>query len=89
MITAAGSEPGPGGIGPRAAIRAGCANRGGRGQSQHRMGLGHGGPGTRGGLADSLAGQPVRLSGEFLGAAGNAQVRSLLLHLSRRPWLRE
>ena len=65
MITAAGSEPGPGGVGPGAAIRAGCADRGGRGQGQHRMGLGHGGPGARGGLAVSLAEQPVRLSGEF------------------------
>ena len=69
MITAAGSEPGPGGAGPGAAIRTGCADRGGRGQGQHRMGLGHGGPGARGGLAISLAEQPVRLSGEFLGAA--------------------
>jgi hypothetical protein len=85
MITAAGSEAGPGGIGPGAAIRAGCADSGGRGQGQHRMGLGYGGPGTRCGLAVSLAEQPVRLSGEFLGAAGNAQVRSLLLHISRRP----
>ena len=55
MITAAGSEPGPGGIGPRAAIRAGCADRGGRGQGQHRVGLGYRGPGARGGLAVSLA----------------------------------
>ena len=69
MITAAGSEPGPGGVGPGAAIRAGCADSGGRGQSQHGMGLGYGGPGARSGLAVSLAEQPVRLSGEFLGAA--------------------
>ena len=69
MITAAGSEPGPGRVGPGAVIRAGCADRGGGGQSQHRMGLGHGGPGTRRGLAVSLAGQPVRLSGKFPGAA--------------------
>ena len=55
MITAAGSEPGPGGVGPCAAIRAGSADSGGRGQSQHRMGLGYGGPGTRSGLAISLA----------------------------------
>ena len=40
MITAAGSEPGPGGVGPGAAIRAGSADSGGRGQGQHRMGLG-------------------------------------------------
>jgi hypothetical protein len=69
MITAAGSEPGPGGVGPGAAIRAGCADRSGGSESQHRMDLGHGGPGTRSGLAVSLAQQPVRLSGEFLGAA--------------------
>ena len=69
MITAAGSEPGPGGVGPGAAIRAGSADSRGRGQSQHRMGLGYGGPGTRSGPAFSLAGQPVRLSGEFPGAA--------------------
>ena len=85
MITAAGSEPGPGGIGPGAAIRTGCADRGGRGQGQHRMGLGHGGPAARGGPTISLAEQPVRLSGEFPGRGGNAQVRSSLLHLSRRP----
>jgi hypothetical protein len=85
MITAAGSEPGPGGIGPGAVIRAGCADSGGRGQGQHRMGLGHGGPGTRSGLAVSLAEQPVRLSGEFPGRGGSAQVRSWLLHVSRRP----
>ena len=67
MITAAGSEPDPGGVGPCAAIRAGFADSGGRGQSQHRMGLGYGGgPGTRSGLAISLAEQPVRLSGAFL-----------------------
>ena len=69
MITVAGSEPGPGGISPGAAIRTGCADRSGGGQSQHRMGLGYGGPGTRSGLAFSLAKQPVRLSGEVLGAA--------------------
>jgi len=33
------------------------------------MGLGDGGPGTRGGVAVSLAEQPVRLGGEFFGAA--------------------
>ena len=69
MIAAAGSEPGPGGVGPGAVIRAGCADRGGGGQGQRRVGLGHGGPGTRSGLAVSLAEQPVRLSGKFLGAA--------------------
>lgn len=69
MITAAGSEPGPGGVSPCAAIRARSADSGGRGQSQHRMGLGYGGPGTRSGLAISLAEQRVRLSGAFPGAA--------------------
>ena len=69
MITVAGSEPGPGGVGPGAVIRAGCADRGGGGQGQHRMGLGHGGPDARSGLAVSLAEQPVRLSGKFLGTA--------------------
>ena len=42
---------------------------GGRGQGQYCMGLGHGGPGARGGLAVSLAERPVRLSGKFLGTA--------------------
>jgi hypothetical protein len=69
MITAAGSEPGPGGIGPGAVIRTGCADRGGGSESKDRTGLGHGGPGARGGLAVSLAEQPVRLSGKFLDAA--------------------
>lgn len=68
MIAAAGSEPGPGGLGPGAGIRTGCADRGG-GQGQHRMGQDHGGPDTRSGLAGSLAGQPVRLSAKFPGAA--------------------
>ena len=65
MITAAGSEPGPGRVGPSAVIRAGCANRGGGGQREHRMGLGNGGPGARSGLAE----QPARLRGKFLGTA--------------------
>jgi hypothetical protein len=69
MITVAGSEPGPGGVGPGAVIRTGCADRGDGGESKHRMGLGNGGPDTRSGLAVSLAEQPVRLSGKFLGAA--------------------
>jgi hypothetical protein len=55
-ITAAGSEPGPGGVSPGAAIRAGCADSGGRGQSQHRTGPGYGGARIRGGPALSLAG---------------------------------
>ena len=49
MITAAGSEPGPGGVGPGAVIRTGCADRGRGGQSEHRMGLGNDGPDARGG----------------------------------------
>ena len=69
MITAAGSEPGPGGVGPGAAIRTGCADRSGGGQGQRRMGLGYGGPDACGGLAVSLAEQPVCLSGKLLGAA--------------------
>jgi hypothetical protein len=69
MITSAGSETGPGGVGPGAGIRTGCADRGGGGQGKHRMGLGYGGPCARGGLAVSLAEQPVRLCGKFFGAA--------------------
>jgi hypothetical protein len=89
MITAAGPEPGPGGISPGAAIRTGCTDRSSGGQSKHRMGLGHGGPHARRGLAVSLAEQPVRLSGKFFGTAVMLGVRSSLLHVSRRPWLRE
>ena len=69
MITVAGSGPGPGGLSPGAVIRAGRADRGGGGQGKHRMGLGHGSPDARGGLAVSLAGQPVRFSGKFLSPA--------------------
>jgi TIR domain len=69
MITAARSEPGPGGVGPGPGICTGCADGSGSGQSKHRMGLGHGGPDARRGLAVSLAGQPVRLSGKFLSPA--------------------
>ena len=69
MITVAGSEPGPGGVGPGAVIRAGCADRGGGGEGKHRMGLGDGGPDARGGLAVALTEQPVRLSGKFPGTA--------------------
>jgi len=43
MITEAGSEPVPA-ASAQAVIRTGCADRSGRGQSQHRMGLGCGGP---------------------------------------------
>ena len=69
MITAAGSEPGPSGVGPGAVIRTGCADRSGGSESKDRMGLGSGGPHARSGLAISLAEQPVRLSGEFFGTA--------------------
>jgi hypothetical protein len=69
MITAAGSEPGPGGVGPGTVIRTGCADSGGSGQSKHRMGLGDGSPNARSGLAVSLVEQSVRLSGKFLSTA--------------------
>jgi hypothetical protein len=69
MITVTGSEASPGGVGPGAGICTGCADSGGRGQSRHRMGLGHGGAGAGSGLAVSLAEQPVRLGGKFLGPA--------------------
>jgi hypothetical protein len=85
MITVTGTGPGPGGGGQGAVIRTGCADRGGGGQGQHRMGLGHGDPDARGGLAVCPGGQPVRLGGNFPGRGGNARVRSLLLHVSRRP----
>jgi hypothetical protein len=65
-------------------IRAGRADRGGGdggGQGEHRMGLGDGGPGARSGRAVALAEQSARLSGKFLGAAGNAVVRSLMLRV--------
>ena len=79
MITAAGSEPGPGSVSLGAAIRTGCADRGGHGQGQHGMGLGHGGPDTVSGLAISLAERPVRLSGKFLGAAVMNSFQLLML----------
>jgi hypothetical protein len=66
LITATGSEPGPGGVGPGAVIRTGCADRGGGCESKHCMGLGDGGPCACSGLAVSLAEQPVRLGGKFL-----------------------
>ncbi len=69
MITAAGSGPGPGSVGPGAMIRTRCADRGGGGQGEHRMGLGDGGPDARSGLAVSLAEQLVCLRSKFLGAA--------------------
>jgi hypothetical protein len=62
-------------------IRAGRADRGGGGQNEHRMDLGDGGPGACSGLALALAEQPTRLSGKFLGAAGNAVVRLLMLRV--------
>ena len=71
IITVAGSEPSPGGLGPSTAIRAKCADGGGGGQGKHRMGLSNGGPDTRSGLAVFLAERPVRLSGKFLSPAGN------------------
>jgi len=64
MITAAGSKPGPSDIGPGAVIRTGCADRSGGSKSKDRMGLGSGGPGTRSGLAVSLAKELLRLSGK-------------------------
>ena len=85
MITAAGSEPGPGSVGPGAVIRTGCADRGGGRESEHRMGLGDGGPGARSGLAVSLTEQPVRLSGKFLGTAVMLWSVHCMLHVSRRP----
>ena len=39
-------------------IRTGCADRGGRGQSKHGIGLGNSGPDTRSGVAACLAEQP-------------------------------
>ena len=68
MITAAGSEPGPGGLGPGPGIRTGCADRGSSGQGKDRVGLGNCGPDGGSGLAVSLAEQFVRLSGKVLGA---------------------
>ena len=55
MITVAGSERGPGSVGPGAVIRIGCADCGGGAKSKHRMGPGNGGPDSRRGLAVSLA----------------------------------
>jgi hypothetical protein len=49
------------------------------------MGLGNGGPNARSRLAVSLAEQPVRLSGKFLGAAVMLWSGHLMLHSSRRP----
>ena len=77
-------------VGPGAVIRAGCADRGGGGQGKHRMGLGDSGPDTRGGLAVSLAEQPVRLSGKFLGTAvmlwsGHCCSTSLVAWLADSP----
>ena len=69
MITAAGSEPGPGGVGPGAGIRAGRTDRGSGGQGKDRVRLGNCGPDGGSGLAVSLAEQSVRLTGKVLGAA--------------------
>jgi hypothetical protein len=85
MITAARSEPGPGGVSPGAVIHTGCADRGGGGQSEHRMGLGPRRPrhpqwpGRLPGRAAGPPQQPVPQPG------GNALVRSSMLHISRRP----
>ena len=87
-ITAAGSEPGPGGVDPGTVIRAGCADRVGGGQSQHRMGLVNGPPRRPqwpGRLPGRAAGAPRR---QVLRRGCNALVRSLGLHLSRRLALR-
>jgi hypothetical protein len=76
MITVAGSEPGPGGIGPGAGIRAGCADGGGGGQGERRMGLGHGGPDARSGPGRRparAAGAPPR---QVPRRDGNALLRS-------------
>ena len=62
----AGFEPGPGNIGPCAAIEARCAYRGPGGKGEHGMGLGNGGPHAGSGLAVSLAEQLMRLRGKFL-----------------------
>ncbi len=85
MITVTGSEPGPGGVGLGAVIRAGCADRSGGSQGEHRMGLVHGGPDTRSGLAVTLAEQPVRLNGKFLSAAVMLWSGHPMLHVSRWP----
>ena len=69
MITAAGSEPGPGSLSPGAVIRTGCADRRCNGQGKRRVGRGNGSPGIRSGLAVSLAEQHVRLGGKLPDAA--------------------
>ena len=84
MITAAGSEPGPGGVGPGAGIRTGCADRGGGGQGKHRMGLGYGGPGARGGLAVCPGRAACAPQRQVPRRGGNALVRSSMLHVSHR-----
>jgi hypothetical protein len=83
MITAAGSEPGPGSTGPGAVIRTRCADRGGGGQGGHRTGRGDGGPDARSGPAE----QPARLRSKFRGAAVMLWSGSLMLHVSHRPAL--
>jgi hypothetical protein len=51
------------------------------------MGLGRGGPDAGRGLAVSLAGQPVRLCGKFLGAAGMLRSsHSCSIHLAVQYW---
>jgi len=51
----AGLEPGPGNVGPGAAVGVRCTDRGGGGQGEHGMGLGNGGPHAGSGLAVALA----------------------------------
>ena len=88
MITAPRSEPGPGGVHPGAVIHTGCADGGGGGQSQHRMGPGPPRPRQPrwpGRLPGRAAGPPRR---PVPRRGGSALVRSSMLHLSRRPGFR-
>ena len=84
MITVTGSEAGPGGVDPGAGICTGCADSGGRGPEQAPHGSG---PGRRrrrpwpSHLPGRAACVPQRQAPRH---GGNAQVRSLLLHVSRR-----
>jgi len=80
-----GLEPGPGDVGPGAAVGSRCANRGGGGEGEHRMGLGNRSPHAGRGLAVALAEQLVRLGGEFLGAAEVLWSGYLGLQRSRCP----
>jgi hypothetical protein len=84
MITVAGSEPVPA-ASAQAVIRTGCADRSGGSKSKDRMGLGSGGPGTRSGLAVSLAKELMRLSGKFLGTAVVLRSSHCCSNVSRPP----